>query len=109
MPKPEHHIFVCQNVRDPENPRGCCMARGGGEVLKALKEEVRARNLRHMVEFDGSTCVDCCAWGPTVVVYPENVWYGKVTPADVPELVSAVAEGRVIERLLVPDDQIRKS
>jgi (2Fe-2S) ferredoxin len=53
--------------------------------------------------------VDTCAWGPVVVVYPEGTWYGKVTPEDVPELVDAISEGRVVERLRVPDDAIRKS
>lgn len=109
MPKPEHHIFVCQNERAEDNPRGCCKRRGSEEVLKTFKSEVRERGIRHQVEFDGSTCMDTCAWGPTVVVYPENVWYGKVTPADVPEILDAIAAGRVVERLLVPDEAIRKS
>lgn len=107
--KPEHHIFVCQNERAPDNPRGCCKARGSAEVLAAFKAEVRARGVRDRVEFDGSTCMDTCAWGPTVVIYPENVWYGRVTPQDVPEILDAIAAGRIVERLRVPDDAIRKS
>jgi (2Fe-2S) ferredoxin len=109
MAKPQHHLFVCQNLRDPGNPRGCCRERGSEEVLKAFKEEVRARGVRHVVEFDGATCMDTCAWGPVVVVYPENVWYGKVTPADVPAILDAIAAGTVVERLRVPDEAVRKS
>lgn len=109
MPKPQHHIFVCQNERDPDNPRGCCKLRGSDQVLKAFKKAIVERGVRHQVEFDGSTCMDTCAWGPAVVVYPENVWYGKVTVEDVPAILDAIAAGTVVERLLVPDEAIRKS
>ena len=43
--------------------------------------------------------------GPTVVVYPEGIWYGGVTPADVPELFDAHLSGqRPVARLLLPPD-----
>lgn len=109
MPRPRHHIFVCQNERAADNPRGCCLHRGSDKVLKAFKKEIVERGVRAEIEFDGSTCVDTCAWGPTVVVYPEGTWYGKVTVEDVPAIVDAVANGTVVERLLVPDEAIRKS
>lgn len=109
MPRPQHHLFVCQNERDPDNPRGSCMHRGSKEVLDAFKSCIKERGLRERIEFDGSTCLDCCAWGPTVAVYPENVWYGKVTPEDVPAIVEAIANGTVVERLLIPDEAVRKS
>lgn len=109
MPKPEHHILVCQNERDADNPRGSCKRCGSDEVLKAFKKYISDNRLRDRIEFDGSTCLDTCAWGPAVVVYPEGVWYGKVTPADVPEIVTAVANGTIVERLRVPDEAIRKS
>lgn len=109
MPKPQHHIFVCQNERDADNPRGCCKLKGSDAVLKAFKKQVVERGIRHAVEFDGSTCVDTCAWGPTVVIYPENIWYGKVTVEDVPAILDAIARGTPVERLLVPEEAIRKS
>jgi (2Fe-2S) ferredoxin len=109
MPIPFHHIFVCQNERAEGNPKGCCKARGSEALMKAFKHEIKAQGLRHALEADGSTCLDTCAWGPTVVVYPENVWYGKVTPEDVPEILEAIQHGTVVKRLLVPDEAIRQS
>ena len=109
MAKPEHHIFVCQNERAADNPRGCCHARGSKDVLDCFKSTVKERGIRARVEFDGSTCLDTCAWGPTVVIYPDNIWYGKVTPADVPAILDAIDAGTVVERLLVPDEAIRRS
>jgi (2Fe-2S) ferredoxin len=39
-----------------------------------------------------------------VVVYPEAVWYGGVTPADVNEIVeSHIIGNRPVERLIIPD------
>jgi (2Fe-2S) ferredoxin len=37
-----------------------------------------------------------------VVVYPEGVWYGKVTPADVPEIMEKhIVGGQPVERLFL--------
>jgi len=53
----------------------------------------------------GSTCLTSCQCGPTVVVYPEGIWYGKVTEADVAELFDAHLSGRgSVDRLRLPDD-----
>jgi len=39
-----------------------------------------------------------------VVVYPEGVWYGGVTPADVPEIVERhLVGGQPVERLRLRD------
>jgi (2Fe-2S) ferredoxin len=44
-----------------------------------------------------------------MVVYPEGVWYGGVSPTDVPEIVeSHLLHGRPVERLLIPEYAIRK-
>jgi (2Fe-2S) ferredoxin len=38
-----------------------------------------------------------------VVVYPEGVWYGRVRPEDVPEIVERhLLGGEPIARLLIP-------
>jgi (2Fe-2S) ferredoxin len=37
-----------------------------------------------------------------VVIYPEGTWYVKVTPADVPEILGAMVEGRTVDRLRHP-------
>ena len=102
----EHHVFVCENVRPPENPRGCCSAKGSPEVRAKLKEELEKRGLKGLVRANSAGCLDQCANGVTVVVYPEQVWYGHVTVADVPEIVDAIVTGKVVERLRIPDDKL---
>lgn len=44
-----------------------------------------------------------------MVVYPDNVWYGRVTTADVKEIVEQhVVGGRPVERLLMKLPIVRK-
>jgi (2Fe-2S) ferredoxin len=104
----EKHVFVCLNERPPDNPRGCCKARGAEEVLAAFKTLVAQKGLGTRMRTQKAGCLDYCAHGVTVVVYPEGVWYGGVTPADVPEIVeSHLIGGKPVERLRIPADATR--
>ena len=101
MPPPyRHHLFVCTNERPKDNPKGSCKAKGSEEVLAAFKQLVKERKLGATVRVCASGCLDACAQGISVVVYPEAVWYGAVTPADVPEIVEAhLGRGEPVARL----------
>ena len=104
MPSFERHGFVCVNERPPDNPKGSCKARGGIDVRDRLKAELSARGLKHVVRANNAGCLDQCEHGVTMVVYPEQVWYGHVTPADVVEIIEQhLIGGHVVERLLLPD------
>jgi (2Fe-2S) ferredoxin len=95
-----HHVFVCENHRDPSDPRGSCGAKGSEAIRDALKEELARRGLKGTVRANSAGCLDSCADGPTVVVYPEGVWYGHVRVEDVPEIVeSHLVNGVPVERL----------
>jgi (2Fe-2S) ferredoxin len=95
-----HHVFVCENRRDPADPRGCCAAKGSEAVRAALKAELARRGLKKQVRANAAGCLDACAFGPSMVVYPEGVWYGGVTPEDVPEIVERhLVGGEPVERL----------
>ena len=104
MPSFERHVFVCVNERPPESPKGSCKARGGEAVRDLLKKELAARGLKHQVRANNAGCLDQCERGVAVVVYPEQVWYGNVTTADVAEIIERhLVGGEVVERLLLPD------
>jgi len=69
-------------------------------VREALKEAVKQLGLKRQVRINTAGCLDHCEHGVTIVVYPEAVWYGFVTPADVPEIVeSHLLNGKPVERL----------
>ena len=47
-------------------------------------------------------CLDQCENGCTVVIYPDEAWYGHVTSEDVTEIVEQHLLGdRLVERLLM--------
>jgi len=102
----EHHIFVCENVRPPEHPRGCCSQKGSPALREKLKQLLKERGLSGIVRANAAGCLDQCANGATVVIYPEGVWYGRVTPADLAEILDAMEAGKVVERLLIPEDKL---
>ncbi len=103
VPAYERHVFICENRRDPADPRGCCSAKGSEAVRSRLKELVHEAKLRGRVRINSAGCLDQCAHGVTIVVYPEAVWYGGVTLEDVDELFREhVLNGRPVERLRLP-------
>ncbi len=96
----KRHIFICTNRRDPQNPKGSCANSGSEEICTAFKKEVAERGLRGQVRANSSGCLDQCAGGPTVVIYPEGVWYTVKTVAEVKEIVEEhVMNDRPVERL----------
>jgi (2Fe-2S) ferredoxin len=100
MPPYERHVFVCVNERPPDSPKGCCAARGSEEIRDRLKKLAHEAGLRGRVRINAAGCLDQCAHGVTIVVYPEAVWYGHVTLEDAEEIFrSHVLEGRPVERL----------
>jgi (2Fe-2S) ferredoxin len=107
MAKFQRHVFVCVNERPEDDPRGCCAARGGHEVAKELKRKLHERGFKRIVRANKAGCLDQCARGVVMVVYPEAVWYGGVTVADLDEIIERhVIGGEVVERLVIPDDQL---
>lgn len=104
MPGYERHVFVCVNERAADHPRGCCKGKGGEEVRTHLKRALSARGLKGRVRANNAGCLDYCEHGVTLVVYPEQVWYGGVTVEDVPDIVDQhIIGGRYVTRLMLPD------
>jgi (2Fe-2S) ferredoxin len=107
MAKFLRHLFICQNERVHDDPRGSCTARGSAAVAEALKAKAHACGLKRIVRVNKAGCLDQCAHGVTVVVYPEGVWYGGVTLADVDEIVERhLVRGERIARLEIPDAEL---
>ncbi len=103
MPDFARHVFICINQRPAGSPKGCCAAAGGAEVAAALKTKLYARGLKRVVRANKAYCLDQCARGVALVVYPEGVWYGGVTLDDLDELIEEhILGGRPVERLRIP-------
>ncbi len=106
MPKFDKHIFICTNTREKDHPRGSCNPTGDGELQRLFKVKLAQRGIPgDHVRANKSGCLDQCELGPTVVVYPEAVWYGHVKPEDVDEIIEAhIVNNHPVERLRIPDE-----
>jgi len=98
----ERHVFVCENRRPAGHPKGCCAEKGAAAVADRLRELTFEAGLKGRVRINSAGCLGHCANGLTLVVYPEAVWYGHVTPDDVEEIFREhVLGGRPVERLRI--------
>ena len=98
------HVFCCVNTRAPGHPRGCCSAKDSVKLRAHMKARAKQRGLSD-VRINASQCLDRCEFGPTMVIYPEGVWYAVRTVADVDEIIEThlVGGGRVERLMLMPD------
>ena len=99
----EHHIFVCTNVRPPGNPKGCCAEKGSEKLRDYFKTELHRLGLKGQVRANAAGCLDACEYGPSVVIYPEGVWYRVPTVEDAKEIIDRhILRGEIVDRLLMP-------
>jgi (2Fe-2S) ferredoxin len=105
LPAFEHHVFVCHNTRPADAPRVSCTTDGTSDLHTQLKKLADEAGLGKRVRINKAGCLDQCEHGPTVVVYPEAVWYGNVKPEDAAEIVAEhLVGGRPVERLRIADE-----
>lgn len=98
------HVFCCTNERPADHPQGSCARRGSVRLRNYMKARAKELGLAG-VRINTAGCLDRCAHGPTVVVYPDGVWYHCASLEDVDAiLLSHLRDGRVVERLLLPDE-----
>jgi (2Fe-2S) ferredoxin len=109
MPHFEKHVFICTNRRDEKNPKGSCAQKGSEDVREAFKKQIHERGLKLRFRANAAGCLDACEHGCAVVVYPEQVWYGGVTPGDVAEIIEQHLVGGVpVERLRIVETKPEK-
>ena len=91
MPLRECYLLVCTNRRPDDAPRGSCAARGGEELVSALKAEVVRRGLVAEVRVCGTRCLDLCEFGAVALEEPKHKTHAALTLKDVPRLVEELA------------------
>ncbi|HEO64419.1 MAG TPA: (2Fe-2S) ferredoxin domain-containing protein [Spirochaetes bacterium] len=102
----KRHFFVCTNSRPPE-AKPSCGIKGSPNLYMKLMEEVEKRNLFGKIAVTATGCLGPCFDGPSIVVYPEGVWYANVTEADIPDIAeNHMQNGQTIDRLVYKWPQI---
>ncbi|MGQ0581386.1 MAG: (2Fe-2S) ferredoxin domain-containing protein [Reyranella sp.] len=97
----EAHVFCCTNRRPAGHPRGCCAERDGEALRDHMKSRAKDLGLKN-VRINSAGCLDRCELGPTLVIYPEGVWYSCATREDINEVLEThMVKGQRVERLML--------
>ena len=97
----EKHVFICTNQRK-EGERKSCGEECGMELVKVFKKALKEKGLKGTIRAQRAGCLDACDFGPSVVVYPEGIYYGGVKPEDVNEIVEEhLIANRPVTRLVI--------
>lgn len=66
--------------------------------MKARVKQLGIPNVR----VNASQCLDRCELGPTMVIYPEGIWYRYRSTADIDEIIeSHLIGGKPVARLML--------
>lgn len=108
------HVFACVNERPAGHPRGCCKTKGAEKLRNYMKARAKELGLND-VRINQSGCLDRCELGPTVVIYPEGIWYSVASVEDVEAVLQEhLIGGRRVERLMLqpgdklPEDRLQR-
>jgi NADH-quinone oxidoreductase subunit F len=81
-----------------------CQAFGSKNVLAAFQEEIKKKKLEYRVDVKAIGCPGFCERGTLVVIKPKDIFYQRVRPKDVPEIIAeTIGKGNVVNRLLYTD------
>jgi len=97
-----YHVFFCTNLR--EDGSDCCQ----NFDAKAMRDYAKARTKEMGIAGQGGVrvntagCMDRCAEGPVIAVYPDGVWYTYLDQEDIDEILEEhLRHGRVVKRLRI--------
>lgn len=96
--------------RDPNKPRITicsgtgCHAYASEKVTSAFESELKKHGLDDKVDMKKTGCHGFCEKGPLVVIYPDEIFYQRISVEDVPEIITqTIMNGKVVEHLLFTD------
>jgi len=101
MKKPKHHIFVCGSFRVSGEPQGVCHKKGSLSLLQYMERELSDRGLSDVV-VSSTGCLKVCDRGPAIVIYPDNVWYGRIdSESAIDEIIVALESGGIADKYVI--------
>jgi len=85
-----------------------CVACNSLKVRERLEAELRDRGLSERVKVVITGCNGFCAEGPIMVVYPEGIFYRKLTPEEIPLVVEEhFIQGHPVEKFLYTEPNLK--
>jgi (2Fe-2S) ferredoxin len=101
----KHHVFFCLNERK-DNEQSCAR-HNATESFDYCKKKIKELGLSGPggVRVNKAGCLDRCAGGPVVVVYPDETWYTYFDQSDLDEIIQThLVSNEKVQRLLIPQD-----
>jgi (2Fe-2S) ferredoxin len=93
----KYHLFFCTHQRD--DGRACCQQHDAQSLRNYTKQQVKDLKLKK-VRVNNAGCLNRCALGPMLVIYPQGTWYHYETESDIDEIIeSHLLNDIVVERL----------
>ncbi|MDQ7826522.1 MAG: NADH-ubiquinone oxidoreductase-F iron-sulfur binding region domain-containing protein [Candidatus Eremiobacteraeota bacterium] len=95
------HVMVCAGTE--------CATNQSFKIKEVFEEELKKKELQNEVLIVMTGCKGSCAVGPVVIVMPDEVFYQKVKPEDVPHLVEEhLLKGRPVQKLMYkpPEEKV---
>lgn len=98
------HIFFCLAESGCQANEACCGAKGAKELFDHMRAYAKGKGVKN-IRVNRSACLERCALGPVMVLYPEGIFYAVRTPRDVEEVVDThiIGGGRVERLMLTPE------
>ncbi len=102
MVEVKHHIFICTSCRINGQQKGFCYSKGAVDLVQTFMELIEENDLSSEVMITNTGCFGICEKGPIAVVYPEGIWYGKLTEDDVERIVEEhIVNGNPVDELRI--------
>jgi len=80
---------------------GACISSGETSVKETLQREIKKYGLDEVVRIVETGCMGACSLGPIMVIYPEGVFYQKLTPQAAVKIVQEhLLKGRIVQEHL---------
>ncbi len=87
-----------------------CHATGSKPFQAALQKELDDKGLSDEIKVIETGCNGFCAVGPVMLVQPEGIFYQRLQPKDVPELVEEhFLKGRPLKRLFFIESESKET
>lgn len=96
------HVFICINQKAAGKP--CCANHQTELLAEHLKSQLLEKEMHgpDKIRVTRSGCLGRCAIGPSMVIYPEGVWYRPKTTHDIDIIIeSHLQKNEIVEHLVL--------
>lgn len=87
----------------------CGQARGSEKIVQAFQKEIEKQKIQDKVKIRATGCHGFCEVEPNVIIYPEGIFYQKLRPKDVKQIISqTILNNKIIDDFLYIDPNTNK-